>query len=221
MPRTARASQGGICFHAINRGNRRATVFHNSSDYDAFIGLMQRASLRVPMRTLAYCLMPNHFHFVLWPYEDGDLSRWMHWLLTAHVRRYHRVRGSSGRVWQGRFKGFPIQTDRHLLAVMRYTERNPLRAKLVARAEDWMWSSISDGCAAGRHMTTADPPIAKPDRWSRWVNLPQTAAEVDAIRRCTSRNAPYGGKAWCARTAEKLGLESSLRSVGRPPRTAL
>lgn len=143
MPRTARASVGGAVYHVINRGNQRATVYHSPPDYAAFLQLVERADERIPMRLLAYCLMPNHFHLVLWPHEDGDLSRWMQWLLTAHVRRYHRVLGTSGRVWQGRFKAFPVQSDGHLLAVLRYVEANPLRAGLVRRAEEWAWSSAA------------------------------------------------------------------------------
>ncbi|MBT8083712.1 MAG: transposase, partial [Woeseia sp.] len=142
MPRTARASKGGICYHVISRGNRRATVFHGPADYHSFTDLMIRACTRIPMRVISYCLMPNHFHFVLWPHSDGDLSKWMQWLLTTHVRHYHRLRDTDGRVWQGRFKAFPIQTDRHLLTVMRYVERNPLRANLVESARQWSWSSL-------------------------------------------------------------------------------
>ena len=77
MPRTARASVGGLCYHVMNRGNRRATVFHKNDDYRAFLRLIPRANRRLPVRVLAYCLMPNHFHLVLWPHGDGDLSRWM------------------------------------------------------------------------------------------------------------------------------------------------
>ncbi len=87
--------------------------------------------------------MPNHFHLALWPRADGDLSRWMHWILTTHVRRYLCHYGSSGHVWQGRFKASPIQDDDHLRVVLRYIERNPLRAGLVERAESWPWSSLS------------------------------------------------------------------------------
>src|SRR6266571_135456 len=101
------------------------------------------ADEHVPMRLLAVCLMPNHFHLVLWPREDGQLSAYMAWLLTAHVRRYHQHYHSSGHVWQGRFKSFPIEEDDHLLTVLRYIERNPLRAGLVGRSEDWRWSSGS------------------------------------------------------------------------------
>ena len=142
MPRTAHASAANLCYHVLNRGNNRAGVFHKDGDFDAFVDLLAEAKLRNPMRILAYCVLPNHFHLALWPLGDGDLGRWMHWLLTAHVRRYQRHYHSTGHVWQGRFKAFPIQEDEHLLVVLRYIERNPLRAGLVERAERWPWSSL-------------------------------------------------------------------------------
>ncbi|HUY31645.1 MAG TPA: transposase, partial [Pirellulales bacterium] len=143
MARTARASVGGICYHVLNRGNGRAQVFHKDGDFVAFVELMAAACRRLPLRVLGYCLMPNHFHLVLWPRGDEDLSLWMQWLMTSHVRRYHRHYRSSGHVWQGRFKAFPIEQDDHLLTVLRYVERNPLRAGLVQRAESWAWSSLT------------------------------------------------------------------------------
>ena len=97
------------------------------------------------MRLVGYCLMPNHFHLVLWPLGDNDLGRWMQWLLTAHVHGYRKRYRGSGHVWQGRFKAFPIEQDEHLRILLRYVERNPLRAGLVARAEDWVWSSVRHG----------------------------------------------------------------------------
>lgn len=97
------------------------------------------------MRELGWCLMPNLFQFVLQPHHDGDLSRWMQWLMTSHVRRYLRRHGSSGQVWQGRFKSFAIQDDGHLLTVLRYVEWNALRAGLVGRAEDWRYGSLFRG----------------------------------------------------------------------------
>lgn len=133
MPRTARASLGNWCYHVLNRGNARADVFHKDEDYAAFVGLFQPACERLRMRILGYCLMPNHFHLVLRPYADGDLGRWMQWLMTSHVRRYHRHYGSSGHIWQGRFKAFPIEEDEHFLTVLRSVERNALRARLVRR----------------------------------------------------------------------------------------
>ncbi len=219
MARTARASKGGICYHVINRGNGRATVYHSDSDYRSFINLIGKASDRLPIRVLAFCLMPNHFHLVLWPYADGDLSRWMQWLLTSHVRRYHRIRGTSGRVWQGRFKAFPIQEDRHLLTVMRYVERNPVRANIVASASDWRWSSISGGVSPRWEELLTESPVAKPGNWEVLVDTPMNRAETEALRRCARRNAPYGDNVWTEKTARDLGLESSLRRRGRPSGT--
>ncbi|HLA85515.1 MAG TPA: transposase [Thermoguttaceae bacterium] len=207
-----------MCYHVINRGNGRVEVFRKGPDYAAFLKLLGDASERVPMRLLAYCLLPNHFHLVVWPHGDGDLGRWMQWLLTSHVRRYHRHYESSGHVWQGRFKAFPIEDDDHLLTVMRYVERNPVRAKAipVRKAECWPWSSI------GRTPTNVerpalDPgPVARPKDWLDWVNEPQTEVELEALRESISRDRPFGSESWQRRTAKDLGLEASLRPRGRP-----
>ena len=148
MPRTSRASRGGFVYHVLNRGNGRSAVFHNEEDFAAFAGLMREANDKVPMRVTGYCLMANHFHLLLWPKKDGDLSRWMQWLLTSHVRRYHRLYQGSGHVWEGRFKAFPVQSDNHYLTVLRYIEGNPLRANLVQRNQEWEWSSLKPTAAA-------------------------------------------------------------------------
>ena len=216
MPRTARASAGNVVYHVTNRGDNRAKVFHKPADYQAFLALLQSACDRTPMRVLGACLMPNHFHLVLWPRKDGDLSRWMQWLLTSHVRRYHRHRGGSGHVWQGRFKAFPIKQDRHLLIALRYVERNPLRANLVRKAADWAFSTAAMRSTDSRPPWLADGPVPLPANWAALLNRPQTPAEELALRHSLSRNAPFGDPAWQQRTAAKLGLESSLRPRGRP-----
>lgn len=216
MARTARAAAGGVCYHVINRGNRRATVFHTPSDYESFIELMRHACDRTPMRVLAYCLMPNHIHLVLWPHADGDLSRWMHWLFTSHVVRYNKTRGVSGRVWQGRFKAFPIEQDRHLLTVLRYVERNPVRANLVATAAEWTWSSLAGSESKPPPLLPSEGPVVKPEGWVKFVDQPQSDEEVKALRRCGLKSAPYGSQRWVQDTAAQLGLQSSLRGPGRP-----
>lgn len=214
MPRTARASVGGICYHAINRGNGRAQVYHSREDYDSFICLIAKACQRIPMRVPGFCLMPNHFHLLLWPYQDGDLSRWMQWLLTSHVRRYHMLRGTSGRVWQGRFKAFPIQKDHHFLTVLRYVERNPLRAGLVVDALDWRWSSLHQASVNAGLPDVG--PLARPSGWVAHVNEPQTPAELERVRQSVQREAPFGEPIWVERTARDLGLEAGTRPRGRP-----
>jgi putative transposase len=201
----------------MNRGNAKATVFHKDEDYKSFVTLLADAQKRLPMRLLAYCLMPNHFHLVVWPRKPGELSRWMQWLLTSHVRRYHRHYQTSGHVWQGRFKAFPIQADDHLLAVWRYVEQNPLRANLVDRVEHWPWSSLSPLPENGPELTPS--PIDRPQPWLRWVGKLPPELELAPLRSSVLRGAPFGDATWTQRTAKKLGLESSLRPRGRPSRS--
>ncbi len=218
MARTLRVALGGYCYHVLNRGNGRRAVFHKEGDFHAFLQLLRAADDNVPMRLLAFCLMPNHFHLALWPRQDGQLSNYMAWLLTAHVRRYHKHYHSSGHVWQGRFKSFPIEDDDHLLTVLRYIERNPVRANLVASAQDWVWSSAASGPEADtRPRPLLDPgPVPRPAPWLQHVNEPQTEAEVERLRECTRRGRPYGSLSWMSQTARRLGLEASLRPLGCP-----
>ncbi len=216
MPRTARAAVGGYCYHVIDRGNRRAQVFHHEGDYHAFLRLLRQATARVPMRVLAYCLMPNHFHLAVWPVGGDHLARWMDWLLTTHVRRYHRQYRTSGHVWQGRFRAFPIEQDEHLLLVMRYIERNALRANLVGRAEEWPWCSL-----AGWHKPPLVPwlhpgPVTRGTDWLAYVNEPHTEAELTGLRQSVQRGTPFGSEAWTQATAAALGLAFTLRPRGRP-----
>lgn len=215
MPRTARASVGGLIYHALNRGNRRAAVFHKPADYDAFVDAMAEAVRRLPMDVFGYCLMPNHFHLVLRPHADGDLGRWMRWLLTTHALRYHRHYHTSGHVWQGRFKAFPVQDDDHLATLLRYVERNPLRAELVARAEHWKWSSLPVWLA-GEGLLWRGTPSPRGGDWVERVNEPLSAVDLQRLRASVARERPFGEEGWTLRTAEALGLESSLRRRGRP-----
>ena len=144
MPGASRASADGICYHVLNRGNGGVAVYRDEADYQSFIQFIDRTCARLPMRVLAYCLMPNHFHLVLWPHGDDELSRWMLLLTSAYVARHRRRHDTGGHLWEDRFRAFPIQEGAHLFTVLRYVERNPLRAGLVGRGEDWRWSSRQD-----------------------------------------------------------------------------
>ena len=143
----------------------------------------------------------------------------MRWLLPSHVRRYPRHYHSSGHVYQGRCRSFPIPEDDHLLAVRRYSERNPVRAGLAERAPDGRWSSAS--LSRGDEPPPLDPgPVPRPAAWLEHVHAPQTEAELEALRECIRRRRPYGADAWVERAAGPLGLEASLRPRGRPRKRA-
>jgi putative transposase len=141
MPRIPRARVGGHTYHVLNRGNGGATVFHKDGDYSAFLQLLVSPKAKFPVNVLGFCLMPNHFHLVVQPATEAALSSFMQWWMTSHVRRYHQHYRSHGHVWQGRFKSFPIQQDGHLLTVLRYVYRNPVRAGLCTRVMNWPWSN--------------------------------------------------------------------------------
>jgi putative transposase len=220
MGRPLRAAQGGLVYHTLNRANGRLTIFEDDGDFAAFERILADAVTRYAMRLLAYCVMPNHFHLLLWPRGDGDLSRFMQWLTLTHTQRWHAHRhtAGSGHLYQGRFKSFPVQSDDHFLTVCRYVERNALRARLAPRAEDWRWGSLARGNTsdAAAEPTLSRWPIARPPDWTLRVNMPMTPAEEEAVQRSIRRGQPYGTERWRKRTASRLGLESTFRPRGRP-----
>lgn len=210
MPRIPRGQIPGFAYHVINRGNGGATLFRKEGDYRAFLDLLAGAKMKHPVALLGFCLMPNHFHLVLQPSSPEALSAFMQWWLTAHVRRYHRHYQSHGHVWQGRFKSFPIQQDEHLLIVLRYVLRNPVRARLCEKPDEWPWSSF-------QHNHLIDPsPVPFPPDWNHLLNIPLSSQELSRIRSCVNRQAPLGSPEWQMKIAKQLGLESTLRPRGRP-----
>ena len=221
MSRPPRAAEGGLVYHALNRGNARVAIFEEDGDYEAFRQVLAEAVARHAMRLLAYGVMPNHFQLVLWPRADGDLSAFMRWLTMTHTQ--HRTAG-MGHLYQGRFKSFPVQDGEHLVTVCRYVERIALKGGLVARAQDWPWGSLWQH---GRGGKTADPgcptlspwPIERPRRWVARVNAALRPAEEEAMQRSLQRGQPFGAPEWQADIAARLGLESTFRPRGRPRKT--
>ncbi len=220
MGRPQRATAGGYVYHVLNRANARATLFHKAADYDAFMRVLAQTQARVPLRLLAFCLMPNHWHLLLWPQADDELSRFLHWLTLTHTQRWltHYQCVGSGHLYQGRFKSFPVAEDEHLFTVGRYVERNALRAGLSPTAEAWRWGSLwlrqHPDAAEGLELSAW--PVSLPDDWVRRVNAPQTEAELGAVRQCMQRGRPYGEEAWVQEMVARLDLGSTLRPPGRP-----
>ena len=214
-----------MIFHVLNLGNARGPIFLEDTDYDAFEKVMAETIEHVGMRVLGYCLMPNHWHLVLWPISDGDLGRFIQRLTTTHVRRWHLYRQTvgSGHLYQGTYKSFPIEDDDHLLTVLRYVERNPVRPTLVARADEWRWSSLWRWLHPSDN--TDKPvlcpwPIARPADWVARVNRAISKKELEALQLSVLRGRPFGGEDWQKRTAKHLGLESTFRQRGRPMKAA-
>lgn len=197
-------------------------LFLKDADFEAFERMIEKTLDSRPMRILAYCLMSNHWHMVLWPERDGELGAFMQKLSITHARNWqvYRRRVGYGHLYQGRYKSFPIESNEHFYQVVRYVERNPLRAGLVRRAEDWRYSSLwrrLEGTAEERAILSAWP-LPRPRSWVQHVNRPQSEAELGALRLSVERGRPYGDEAWARATARRLGLESTFRPRGRPKR---
>jgi putative transposase len=216
VPRSPRLLFANQYYHLLNRANRGSVVFHEPGDYHAFLALINRAQQQVEVPIVAACLMPNHVHLVVHPRGAADLPLWTRWLFTTHVRHYHQKYGTIGRLWQGRYKAFLTQDDHYLLTLIRYVERNALRKNLVDRAEDWRWGSLRWRAMDRAPLSLEPPPLALPGNWAEYVNLPQTSAEVEAIRASVNRQRPYGDPEWVKEKARDAGLDQSLVTPGRP-----
>ena len=195
-------------------------MLRNDDDFAAFERILMEAHEREPLPILAWCLMGNHWHFVVRPTREGQMSRFFRWMTLTHAMRWrvaHRSVG-AGHLYRGRFKAYPVQTGGRLLEVLRYVERNALSADLVDRAEEWRWGSLwarEQGPEALRGLL-AEWPGDRPGGWTKYVNQPLSAKELSRLKLSEERSRPYGEDVWVGRTVGKLGLEYTLRDPWRP-----
>lgn len=218
MPRRKLLGSGGTIFHVINRGAVRQAIYPDNASYASFEQLLGEARERVGMRLLSYCLMPTHFHLVLWPRADRDLSKFMKWLTGTYAQRFRAREGTSGAgaVVQGRYKPIPVQCDRHFLILCRYVERNASRGGHVRRAEDWRWGSLWQRLAHVPTLTLDGWPVEEPSDWLSLLNQPQPAADLKAVRNAIARGRPFGSPDWRDAQIRRFGLPARPR--GRPPK---
>jgi putative transposase len=155
---------------------------------------------------------------VLWPAADGALRRFMTWLTLTHTQRWHASHGSagSGHLYQGRYRSCLVQADDHLLAVCRYVERNPRRARLVRRAEAWRWGSLWRRERGRGLELLADWPVPRPADWRTLVNRAEPPAELERLRVAVQRGRPFGADPWIEQMVRRFDLGSTLRPRGRP-----
>ena len=222
MARIPRNIIGDIPYHILNRANGREQIFNKEKDYEAFEKILFEAKEKHPMRVLSYCLMPNHWHMILYPETDMAMPNFMCWITHTHTQRWHTHYKSIGygHLYQGRYKSFPIEKDNHLLQVCRYIERNPLRAGLVEKAEDWRWGSlwIREKGSQEQKKLLSGWPVEMPVAYLEWVNALDKDEEdkLEKMRYAIKRGCPYGNDSWIKKTAKKLNLISTLIPRGRP-----
>lgn len=216
MGRVPRVDIGDEIYHVINRANARMQVFFSEDDYQLLESILCDAVDKHEMRILAYCIMPNHFHLVLYPRKDGDLQRFMQWVTLTHTQRWHAQHNSTGtgHLYQGRYKSFLIEQDEHLQTVIRYVERNPLRAKLVKNIKNWKYSSLYQRLQRSSFLT--DWPTDYPKDYLTFIQTPLTAGEIEKARYSVNRSKPFGTESWTNKMIDCYKLEGTVRGRGRP-----
>lgn len=192
-------------------------LFDRPGDYQDFLYLWADAQRHVRVPCFAFCLMPNHFHFVVRPAADGDLSRFMYRLSMKHALRWHKAHGTGGTgpIYQGRFKALPVHTDHHFLVLCRYVERNPVRAGLVHACEEWQWSSVVQRSAKSPLIELAEWPVERPAHWLELLAA-EHVSETESVRKAIARSAPFGPMGWRDRIASRLEMTGNLAAIGRP-----
>ena len=223
MPRLARVDIGGEIYHVINRANGRLQIFNEDNDYQLFEKFLLDTKELTDMRILAYSIMPNHWHLVLHPKNDGDLGVFMHRLTNAHTRQVHvntKTIG-SGHLYQGRYKSFLVENDKYLLMLVKYVERNPVRAKLVRACENWQWGSAwrrINGTKEQKKLL-APSPTPLPHGYLKWINSTDDKDDLFSIRHSVNKGVPYGKERWVEKMVATHDIETTLRAPCRPRRS--
>jgi putative transposase len=220
MARQARLIESGIAFHVTARGNYRQTVFFSEEDRAEYLDLLARCAAAEDLEILGWCLMTNHAHLLAVPRKTTALARTMRRTQADYAQRLNRRHGSrSGHLWQSRFYSCPVEGDA-VWTVLRYIESNPVRASLIALAEQSPWSSAAMHCGL-----RAVPPLLSTSEWerlwtpSRWQSVLAHGAEerdIGAIRAATMRGLPLGDQKFVAAFERRSGRELVVRPVGRP-----
>jgi putative transposase len=217
MPKVARLVVPGIPHHVTQRGNRQLDVFFSDADRQKFLQYVFQYSHQHCLDILAYSLMTNHDHFICIPYQSNTLAlvfKPVHMRYAQYINWQHSL---SGRLWQGRFYSCPMDEE-YLWAAIRYVERNPVRAGLVKRAEDYPWSSASAHC--GLRDDPLLSPIPEPRvlaaDWRDWLSNPEDEKMLLEIRRYTKTGKPLGKQGFIKGLESRLGRRIHPRKVGRP-----
>ena len=220
MPRIPRPVAPGIPHHVTQRGNRREAVFFADSDRAAYLACLAEHCVKNAVEVLGYCLMPNHVHLVVVPTSPDGLEKVFRPVHTYYAQRLNRMRGWSGHVWQGRYFSSPLD-EPYFWAALRYVERNPVRAGLVRRAQDYRWSSARAHCGLRSDaLLTNDPHWSETLRmvsdWPAWLAEPDIADQVDVMRHRVERGLPCGEEDFVREMESRLGHLLRPRKVGRP-----
>ncbi len=224
MPRNSRITPGGIVYHITNHRAESQTLFFDDADYHTFESALTDTAAKRPIRIIGYCLMPTHWHLLLWPEGKNDLGNFLQLLSLTHVARWKVAhQDHDGPLYQSRYRSFPVQDGKPCREVLQYIESNAKRAGRVRHAEDWPWSSLwirdsndPDYRSLILPSVRCPMPAVSNRNWTAFCNRPINADQLQELRTSAYRGRPYGDAAWVKKTARRLKLQSKLKPIGRP-----
>jgi len=228
MPRRARIIIPGWPYHVTQRGNRQEAVFLNDDQRRRYLRLLEDYSAERGLVIRAYCLMTNHIHLVVVPQNANALAETLRPVHSRYAQEFNYQTGMRGVLWQGRFHSCLLEGSHYWTAV-RYVERNPVRAGMVSRAEDYPWSSAGLRCGLRRDSLLAEPgPLDWPRwlwnmpgqeqraRWSKWLAKTEDEVSLRLLRNHVRTGQPLGSKAGLAKLEEQFGVRLLPAPRGRP-----
>ncbi len=224
MARISRLVVPGHPHHVTQRGNRRLEVFFGDDDYRAYLALVAASCRAAGTAIWAYCLMPNHVHFILVPSHPDGLRAALGEAHRRYTRRINAREGWRGHLWQERFHSF-VMDEAHLLACARYVERNPVDAGLVATPREWPWSSArahldgndaNDGANSGNGIVSVAPLLARMPDWGGFLAAGVSEAERQELRTHGNTGRPLGAADWVEALERRTGRPLRPRKPGRP-----
>ena len=207
----------GYPHHIRQRGVRKQPIFHDDSDYLVYMRNLKNSSTEHDLRIDSYSLMTNHIHLIAVPKMDVSISRTLHDAHTNYSRYFNAKYGFVGHAWQGRAH-YSAMDDDHMWKAVRYVERNPVRAGMVARAEDYLWSSAAAHCGIRDDilLTGGFPPPGIIANWSEWLRIEDAEGDIKLIRRHLSTGRPWGTPEFIQQLEALTGRHLQMRKMGRP-----
>jgi putative transposase len=217
MPRIARVVVPSMPHHVTQRGNYQQRVFRDDEDWGRYLLWMKEYSDRCELKIWAYCLMSNHVHFIVVPQHSDSMAKTFNQAHMRYSQYFNRKMGNKGHLWQGRFYSCPLD-EAHQYVAVRYVENNPVRAGLVERAEDYLWSSaLSHARTMSNPVLSDDLPLLKEiEDWREYLSGVDQRSALDHIRRCTLTGRPAGDDLFTKRIEKLLGRPLMPERRGRP-----
>ncbi len=220
MPRLARTVFSDIPHHVTQRGNRLEDVFFDKEDRHIYLEWLGEYCQKWQVEILAWCLMTNHIHLVLKPSTEEGLQRALKPLHMRYAQHVNRAKGWKGHLWQGRFFSSPLD-EIYTWSAIRYTERNPVRAGMVDKAEDYVWSSAAAHCGLMESSLLATLPqtdrAVSEGEWSDWLALPESEQAINVLRRNIEKGLPCGDESFIEALERRAKRALRFRPQGRPP----